>query len=136
MRGFGVWEGGSMTPPTRNPGSTFRTLAMMAGALAIGAPTPTPAPVFRSPVQQSAPAPVREYVAPSKRRLPGKRKKAKQRDPLRQFTWKDNKDGSAMDGRGDYRSPKRLQRQRMCAIYGITSGRQWVRLRKELRRAS
>lgn len=52
--------------------------------------------------------------------------------------WKFNKDGSAIDGRGDYRSAKRLLRARWCARaalagHPITSGRKWVRLRRFLR---
>lgn len=52
--------------------------------------------------------------------------------------WKYFKDGSAIDGRGDRRSAKRLLRQRWCARaaragHRITSGRAWVRLRRFLR---
>lgn len=42
-------------------------------------------------------------------------------------------------GRGwvemSYRSEKRNEKRRLKAEYGITSGRQWVRLRKALQRA-
>lgn len=108
----------------------------MLGALAAGSPAPTlNAP---APTQQPAPAPVREYVAPSKRRLAGKRRKAKRglRDPLRSQPWKRFKNGDAIDGRGDFRSAKRELRRALCAKYGVTSGRQWVRLRRALRRSA
>jgi hypothetical protein len=39
-----------------------------------------------------------------------------------------------VDERGSMRSKKRDERRRLCAEYAITSGRQWTRLRKQLRR--
>lgn len=43
---------------------------------------------------------------------------------------------AARNGRGDYRSPKSLRRERESRAHGVTSGRQWVRLRKKLQRAA
>ncbi len=116
----------------------FSLAAAMAMAAAIGGGMATPA-APASPVTQRAPSAAKEYVGEKKQRPTRRRKKKlKYRDPNRTKgqPWKDYKDGSAIDGRGDYRSPKRLQRQRLCALHGVTSGRQWVRLRRELRRAS
>jgi hypothetical protein len=50
--------------------------------------------------------------------------------------WQFFKGGSAIDGRGDRRSAKRLARQELCRRHAVTSGRQWVRLRRQLRRRS
>lgn len=123
-----------MTKQKNPPRSRFAALAM---ALAAAAASPAPQQVSVAPVQQPAPAPVREYVAPDKRRLPGRKKKSQRgfRDPLKSEPWQRMKNGDAIDGRGDYRSAKRLRRQLLCAQYGVTSGRQWVRLRRTLRRA-
>lgn len=38
------------------------------------------------------------------------------------------------NGRGDRLSPKRETRRRLCAAFGVTTGRQWIRLRKDVRR--
>lgn len=38
------------------------------------------------------------------------------------------------NGRDDRLSPKRHARRMLCKKYGITSGRQWVRLRRRLQR--
>lgn len=143
-----------MTPPRRTSWLAPLALAMAAGLAA--APAPSPGPI---------PAPQREYIAPQKRR----RKKAqyvKQADPKEDDPpagvmysrkarrarrakyvgstasqkWQRDKKGNAIDGRGDFRSAKRLLRQRWCARFElatgkkITTGRQWVRLRRALRR--
>jgi hypothetical protein len=60
------------------------------------------------------------------------------RKPANGSAWQHRKDGSAIDGRGDYRSAKRLLRARWCAraamaAHPVKSGRAWVRLRRFLR---
>jgi hypothetical protein len=110
--------------------------ALLAGVAAAGG-TAAPQPQDFQPAQRAAQSPVREYVTERKQRLPGRKKKSQRgmRDPQRSYPWQRFKNGDAIDGRGDFRSAKRLARQAMCAKYGVTTGRQWVRLRRALRRA-
>jgi hypothetical protein len=124
---------------------------MLAGMLAAVALGGAMAP---APSQGAAANPAsREFVAPSRRGRRSKKKQlAKKDDPptkkwpgrmsraarrvfaKARFTgsqkWQHFKDGSAIDGRGDYRSAKRLRRQRICARYGLSSSRRWVRFRR------
>jgi hypothetical protein len=43
-------------------------------------------------------------------------------------------DASGRDGRGDYRSRKRLHKEALKLVHGVSSGRQWRKLKKLLRR--
>lgn len=123
-----------MKPPLRH--GTLAAMALMVGALGVGSAAP-PAD-YLAPIQRSAPAPVREFTAPAKQRLRGKKRKARvgKRDPIKSQKWERFKNGDAIDGRGDFRSAKREERRRLCALHGVTTGRQWVRLRRALRRAA
>lgn len=42
--------------------------------------------------------------------------------------------GGTIDGRGDYRSAKRLHKEALKLVHGVTSGRQWGKLRRALHR--
>lgn len=64
-----------------------------------------------------------------------KRRARHRKEALHGQDWKKLKGGWWVDGRGDLRSPKRLARREVEAKMGRLSGRQWVRIRKALRRA-
>ena len=62
-----------MTPPRK---ARSNVIGLLAATLALGAGAATPAQATANPVTQSAPAPVREFVAPQKEKR-AKKKKAK-----------------------------------------------------------
>ena len=45
-------------------------------------------------------------------------------------------DASGRDPLGNYRSAKRLRKEALKLVHGVTSGRQWRKLRKGLQRAA
>lgn len=45
-------------------------------------------------------------------------------------------DSKGRDGHGDYRSATRLRKEALKLVHGVTSGRQWRKLRKGLQRAA
>lgn len=115
-----------------HPLAILAAVAAIAAAGGAASPNAMPSPAQRGAQVQTA----REFVTEKKRRLPGKKKSARgMRDPLRSQPWKRFKNGDAIDGRGDLRSAKRELRRRLCAEHGVTTGRQWVRLRRALRHA-
>ena len=77
-----------------------------------------------------------EYVAPDKQRTAARPKKQQgKRDPKKSERWQIDKHGNAIDGRGDFRSAKRLRRQLLCRHFDVHTGRQWKKLRRAIHRA-
>lgn len=77
-----------------------------------------------------------EYIAPEKDRAVASRKeRVGTRDPKKSQKWQIDKHGNAIDGRGDYRSAKRLRRWLLERHFDIDSGRQWKKLRRALHTA-
>ena len=79
----------------------------------------------------------REYVnvspAPRKRHKKSSRRSGG-KHPTRPEPWKFDRKGNARDGRGDFRSAKRLRRKILTARFAIgAGGRKWNRARKALR---
>lgn len=120
-----------MTPPSSRRTGIGTLLAIAALGMSAAMPAARAS-------DHAAPSVTREFVAPNRERRSKKKRKAhaRKRDTLTSQPWTRHKDGSAIDGRGDYRSAKRIKRQLLCALYGVTTGRQWVRLRRALRRAA
>lgn len=119
-----------MTPrPTRlTLAAAAVSIAAMGAAAAPGlAVAPTNGP--------RAPTISREYDRPRPRPAERRKKKQRKEKPLK---WRRTKRGDAFDGRGDFRSAKRLRRKEgeMLLRYlgKPVSGRQWRMLRKALGR--
>jgi hypothetical protein len=106
------------------PGALAAVAALMVGTAVV--------PTQQVSGQEST-AISREFVNPTdkkekKKRAPALRKKARER-------WQWDRSGNAIDGAGNRRSAKRMRRRILMHLAGIPdTGRQWVYLRKILRR--
>jgi hypothetical protein len=132
-----------VTPSMRRPGMLAGLAAMVALSGAMGPPSggannPSPSREFVAPARQGKRRRKKQLAKkddPPTKKWPGRMSRAARRVFAKdRFTgsqkWQHFKDGSAIDGRGDYRSAKRLRRQRISARYGLTSSRRWVRFRR------
>lgn len=110
-----------------------RPLGILAAALAAIGLGGSSAP---APAVSAADGVVREFVqATDHRRRPARKVQLNKPRPLgKPGGWAVDKEGAAIDGRGDYRSPKRLRRALIQKLARRPlRGRAWVRLRKAIR---
>lgn len=117
---------------------TARRRLPLGAALLMAAAAALSAAPSSARAEQSFRAP-HEYVTPDKQRSTARPKKQQgKRDPdkaKKSQRWQVDKHGNAIDGRGDFRSAKRLRRQLLCRHFDVHTGRQWKKLRRAIHRA-
>ena len=113
---------------------TARRRLPLGAALLMAAAAAMSAVPSSARAEQSVRAP-HEYVAPEKQQRAQAKKQQGKRDPKKSQRWQIDKQGNAIDGRGDFRSAKRLRRWLLCRHFEIDSGRQWRKLRRAIHRA-
>lgn len=86
-------------------------------------------------IQAQGAQPIREFVSAEPTARPRQKKIVRRTGgKLPTQVWQFDKQGNALDGRGDYRSAKRLRRRIAGALVGHPiSGRQWRKIRKLFR---
>lgn len=110
-------------------------LQWLAAALAAFSLGASAAPRTVTTVSESA-GPIREFVAETTtRRRPARRQQLNKPKPLgKNSGWAVDRAGNAIDGRGDFRSAKRLRRAVIQRMAGVPlAARKWVRVRRVVR---
>ena len=114
---------------------TARRRLPLGAALLMAAAAALSAAPSAARAEQSVRAP-HEYVTPDKQRSTARPKKQQgKRDPKKSQRWQIDKHGNAIDGRGDYRSAKRLRKWLLKRHFQIASGRQYKKRRRAIHRA-